>query len=265
MTEEISRCRCVAIVQLASRTVCRTTWRVHVRCPRAKMGCALHEGITWDHKPIQCMHGQQASWRPGRSREPSAQVRLQKKGQGCTAWEPCLHLHIVQDPFIDETFPPCRWCYPRQDAQPRGPSGIADIFDVEPSTGEWRYQKLALACPYPLSRWRRHWTLSSLKCWSWSQNLGGGVRYDIPVLPSGKPSTTLRSYHWHHSVAGMLQFTSCHISGEVSTIHMYIGSFMAYQHTIIRASRNYEGSTWVIYDRCFHQRAGATKSLISWG
>ena len=44
----------------------------------------------------------------------------------------------------------------------------------------------------------------------------------------------------------------------------YIGSFMAYQRTIIRASRNYEGSAWVIYDRCFRRRAAATKNL-SWG
>lgn len=44
----------------------------------------------------------------------------------------------------------------------------------------------------------------------------------------------------------------------------YIGNFMAYQRTIIRASRNYEGSAWAVYDRCFRRRAAATKSL-SWG
>ena len=44
----------------------------------------------------------------------------------------------------------------------------------------------------------------------------------------------------------------------------YIGNFMPYQHTINRASTNYEGSAWVVYDWCFRRRAAATKSL-SWG
>ena len=36
---------------------------------------------------------------------------------------------------------------------------------------------------------------------------------------------------------------------------------MAYQKTIIKANKNFEGSAWVIYDRCFRRRAAATKSL----
>ena len=41
----------------------------------------------------------------------------------------------------------------------------------------------------------------------------------------------------------------------------HIGDFMAYQRTIIKASKNFEGTAWVLYDRCYRRRAAATKSL----
>ena len=40
-----------------------------------------------------------------------------------------------------------------------------------------------------------------------------------------------------------------------------IGEFMAYQRTTIKASRNLEGTGWVVYDRCYCCRAAAAKSL----
>ena len=40
-----------------------------------------------------------------------------------------------------------------------------------------------------------------------------------------------------------------------------IGDFMSYQATIIKAHRNFEGMSWVVYDRCYRRRAAATKSL----
>ena len=41
----------------------------------------------------------------------------------------------------------------------------------------------------------------------------------------------------------------------------HVGDFMAYQRTIIRASKNFEGTAWAIYDRCYRRRAAAVKSL----
>ena len=41
----------------------------------------------------------------------------------------------------------------------------------------------------------------------------------------------------------------------------HIGDFMAYQKTIIKACKNFEGTAWVVYDRCYRRRAAATKSL----
>ena len=38
---------------------------------------------------------------------------------------------------------------------------------------------------------------------------------------------------------------------------------MAYQRTIIRASKNFEGTAWVIHDHCYWRLAAAIKSL-SW-
>lgn len=41
----------------------------------------------------------------------------------------------------------------------------------------------------------------------------------------------------------------------------HVGDFMSYQRTIIKASKNFEGTAWVIYDRCYRRRAAATRSL----
>ena len=41
----------------------------------------------------------------------------------------------------------------------------------------------------------------------------------------------------------------------------HIADFMAYQRSIIKASRNFDGAAWVVYDRCYRRRAAATKSL----
>ena len=41
----------------------------------------------------------------------------------------------------------------------------------------------------------------------------------------------------------------------------HVGDFMAYQRTIIRASKNFEGTAWAMYDYCFHHHAAAMKSL----
>ena len=43
----------------------------------------------------------------------------------------------------------------------------------------------------------------------------------------------------------------------------HVRDFMTYQRTIIRASKNSEGTAWVMYDRCYRHRAAAIKSL-SW-
>ena len=42
----------------------------------------------------------------------------------------------------------------------------------------------------------------------------------------------------------------------------HIPDFMAYQKAIVRASRNFEGSSWVVYDRCYRHQAAATKNLV---
>ncbi len=43
-----------------------------------------------------------------------------------------------------------------------------------------------------------------------------------------------------------------------------VPDFMAYQKSIVKASRNFEGTAWVVYDRCYRRQAAATKSL-AWG
>ena len=37
---------------------------------------------------------------------------------------------------------------------------------------------------------------------------------------------------------------------------------MAYQKSIVRASQNIEGSSWVVYNRCYRRQAAATKNLV---
>ena len=41
----------------------------------------------------------------------------------------------------------------------------------------------------------------------------------------------------------------------------HIPDFMAYQRSIVRASRIFEGNAWVVYDRCYRRRAALTKDL----
>ena len=41
----------------------------------------------------------------------------------------------------------------------------------------------------------------------------------------------------------------------------HIADFMAYQRSIVRASRIFEGTAWVVYDRCYRRRAALTKDL----
>ena len=41
----------------------------------------------------------------------------------------------------------------------------------------------------------------------------------------------------------------------------HIADFMGYQRTIVRASRNYEGTAWASYDVAFQRQAAATHSL----
>ena len=41
----------------------------------------------------------------------------------------------------------------------------------------------------------------------------------------------------------------------------HVPNFMAYQKAIVRASRNFEDYSWVVYDRCYRHQAAATKTL----
>ena len=41
----------------------------------------------------------------------------------------------------------------------------------------------------------------------------------------------------------------------------HIANLMAYQRSIVQASRIFEGNAWVIYDRCYRRRAAVTKDL----
>lgn len=84
---------------------------------------------------------------------------------------------------------------------------------------------------------------------------------------------TLLCYHkirpqpYQGPITYILWWLECY-SSLVAALAMrylqYIGDFMPYQRTIIRASRNFEGAAWVLYDHCYRCRAAATKSL-EWG
>ena len=65
-------------------------------------------------------------------------------------------------------------------------------------------------------------------------------------------------------VVDILLWLECYsslVAVLVTKYPQHIGVFMAYQGTIIKASKNFEGTAWVIYDRCFRRRAAAAKSL----
>ena len=46
-----------------------------------------------------------------------------------------------------------------------------------------------------------------------------------------------------------------------SAYPQHVADFMAYQRSIVRASRIFEGNAWVVYDRCYRRRAALTKDL----
>ena len=68
-------------------------------------------------------------------------------------------------------------------------------------------------------------------------------------------------------VTNILLWLECYsslVAALATKYPQYTGEFMAYQRTIIKASRNFEGTAWVLYDRAFRRRAAATKDL-KWG
>ena len=68
-------------------------------------------------------------------------------------------------------------------------------------------------------------------------------------------------------ITNILLWLDCYsllVAALVTKFPQYMGDFMAYQRTIIRASKNFEGAAWVLYDRGFRRRAAATKTL-DWG
>lgn len=65
-------------------------------------------------------------------------------------------------------------------------------------------------------------------------------------------------------VQDILLWTECFSSLVAilgSAYPQHIVDFMAYQRSIVRASRIFEGSAWVVYDRCYRRRAALTKDL----
>ena len=86
---------------------------------------------------------------------------------------------------------------------------------------------------------------------------------------SFKIQHNLNSHQGHHQtqrglVVDVLFWLECYSSlvAVLATKHLHhISDFMAYQRTIIKASKNFEGTAWVIYDCCYRRRAAPTKSL----
>ena len=65
-------------------------------------------------------------------------------------------------------------------------------------------------------------------------------------------------------VTDILLWLECYsslVAALATRYPQHIGDFMAYQATIIKAHRNFEGTAWVVYDRCYRRRAAARKSL----
>ena len=65
-------------------------------------------------------------------------------------------------------------------------------------------------------------------------------------------------------VTDILLWVECYsslIAVLATKFPQHIGDFMTYQKTIIKACKNFEGTAWVVYDRCYRRRAAATKSL----
>ncbi len=65
-------------------------------------------------------------------------------------------------------------------------------------------------------------------------------------------------------VQDILLWTECFSSlvAILGSAHPHhLAGFMAYQRSIVRASRIFEGNAWVVYDRCYRRRAALTKDL----
>ena len=58
-----------------------------------------------------------------------------------------------------------------------------------------------------------------------------------------------------------LECYSSLVAVRVTRFPGYVGDFMAYQRTIIRANKNFEGTARAIYDRCYCRCTAAVKSL----
>ena len=65
-------------------------------------------------------------------------------------------------------------------------------------------------------------------------------------------------------VTDIVMWSECYSSFVAVLAKKYpqhIADFMAYQRSIIKASRNFDGKAWVVYDHGYGRRAAATKSL----
>ena len=65
-------------------------------------------------------------------------------------------------------------------------------------------------------------------------------------------------------VQDILLWTECFSSlvAILGSAHPHhIADFMAYQRSIVRASRIFEGNAWVVYDRCYRRRAALSRDL----
>ena len=78
--------------------------------------------------------------------------------------------------------------------------------------------------------------------------------------PGGPQGTRQAAGHRHKAVAGML-----HQDGDYPhyPIPRKGAELWAYQTTILRAAQNYEGATWVAYDRQYH-RDMLSRKYLNW-
>ena len=79
------------------------------------------------------------------------------------------------------------------------------------------------------------------------------------MLSAWSPPVSPRSGIRYLTVAG--HYSSL-VTALATKFPQYVGDFMAYQATIIKAHRNFEGTAWVVYDRCYRRRA-AGQSLYN--
>ena len=86
--------------------------------------------------------------------------------------------------------------------------------------------------------------------------------WDIEASYSCCPSS--RRQTRRAPIQDILLWTECYSSlvAILGSAHPHhIADFMAYQRSIVRASRIFEGNAWVVYDRCYRRRAALTKDL----